>query len=96
MQGWVTSLATLVVQMYDAGTFGRGVQQVRPLTGEVTQRPPLVEIPHTNQPRQHQLTGFAAAAYTQRLPANRRRYVRCSCAIQITFVHFQLYLTDLM
>ena len=32
MHGWVTSLATFVVQMYEAGTFGRGVQQMRPLT----------------------------------------------------------------
>ena len=50
MQGRVTSLAMLVVQMYETGTFGRGVQHVRPLTGEVTHRPPLGDPPRQTPP----------------------------------------------
>ena len=54
VQGWVTSLATFVVQMYEAGTFGRGVQQMRPLTGGVTHRPPFWRSP---TPTYHAATG---------------------------------------
>ena len=45
VQGSVTSLATFVVQMYKEGTIGRGVQQVRPLSGGVTHRPPFGRPP---------------------------------------------------
>ena len=54
MQGGATSLATLVVQMYEAHTFGRSIQHVRPLTGGVTHRPFLWRLP---KPTHHAATG---------------------------------------
>ena len=51
MQGWATSLATLVVQMYEARTFGHGIRTDDTLNGRSHTSVPSFEILHTNLQR---------------------------------------------